>query len=37
MVFKVLDLEQDPSEQGFAAGHYDLIVASNALHNTPDL
>ncbi len=37
MVFKVLDLEQVPTEQGFAAGHYDLIVASNALHNTPDL
>ena len=37
MMFKILDLEQDPTEQGFAPGHYDLIVASNALHNTPDL
>ena len=37
MVFKALDVEQDPAEQGFATGHYDLIVASNALHNTPDL
>lgn len=37
MVFKALDLQQDPSVQGFAAGHYDLIVSSNSLHNTPDL
>ena len=37
VVFKTLDIEQDPAEQGFNAGHYDLIVASNALHQTPDL
>lgn len=37
MIFKTLDLEQDPAEQGFSAGSYDLIVASNTLHNNADL
>ncbi|RYO86086.1 hypothetical protein DL764_009059 [Monosporascus ibericus] len=35
--FKALDLEQSPAEQGFTAGHYDLVVASNSLHTTADL
>ncbi|KAK3687885.1 hypothetical protein B0T22DRAFT_439466 [Podospora appendiculata] len=37
MSFKVLDIEQDPVEQGFAAGEYDLIVAANVLHATASL
>ena len=37
IIFKTLDIEQDPAEQGFNAGHFDLIVASNALHRTLDL
>lgn len=35
--FKVLDLEQDTSAQGFQHGAYDLIVISNALHNTENI
>ena len=37
MTFKTLDLEQNPTDQGFVAGYYDMIVASNALHDTPEL
>lgn len=29
MVFKTLDIEKDPLEQGFDPGHYDLVVAAN--------
>lgn len=35
--FKSLDIEKDPTVQGFEAGAYDLIVASNVLHATRDL
>lgn len=34
MSFKVLNVENDPLEQGFEAGTYDLIVAANVLHAT---
>jgi 3-oxoacyl-(acyl-carrier-protein) synthase/SAM-dependent methyltransferase len=33
----LLDIERDPATQGFAAGGYDLVVASNVLHATADL
>jgi hypothetical protein len=32
-----LDISRDPSEQGFEAGTYDLIIASNVIHATPSL
>ena len=35
--FKVLDLEHDPIMQGYAEGHYDLVVAAWVLHATTDL
>ncbi len=35
--FKVLDIARDPAVQGFDAGGYDIIIASNVLHATPDL
>ena len=35
--YRVLDIERDPREQGFAAGAYDLVVASNVLHATRDI
>ncbi|MCI0384154.1 type I polyketide synthase [Streptomyces sp. CNQ085] len=35
--YRVLDLDRDPAEQGFAPGSYDLIVAANVLHATADL
>ena len=35
--FKTLDIRKDPVEQSFAAGTYDLIVASIVLHATPNL
>ena len=31
MAFKVLDLQEEPSEQGFQAGSFDIIVASHSL------
>jgi 1-acyl-sn-glycerol-3-phosphate acyltransferase len=33
----VLDVERPPEEQGFSAGSFDLVVAANVLHATPDL
>ena len=33
----LLDLERDPTEQGFAPGSFDIVVASNVLHATTDL
>lgn len=33
----LLDLEQDPGEQGFQLGSFDIVVASNVLHATRDL
>ncbi len=32
--YRVLDIERDPVEQGFAAHGYDLVIASNVLHAT---
>lgn len=32
--FKRLDLEQSPAEQGFSAGGFDIVFASNVLHAT---
>ena len=37
IVYKVLDISQDPIKQGFRESEYDLIVASNVLHATPVL
>src|SRR5690606_7556796 len=33
----VLDLSRDPGEQGFEEGSFDIVVASNVLHATPDI
>ncbi|OHW99219.1 polyketide synthase [Colletotrichum incanum] len=35
--YRVLDISRDPADQGFSNERYDLIVASNVLHATPDL
>ncbi|KAH0404234.1 polyketide synthase, partial [Aureobasidium melanogenum] len=35
--YKVLDIEQDIVEQGYAEGGYDCVVASNVLHATKSL
>ncbi|KAI1860324.1 uncharacterized protein JN550_011590 [Neoarthrinium moseri] len=35
--YKVLDISKDPVGQGFKAGDYDLVIASNVLHATPIL
>jgi hybrid polyketide synthase/nonribosomal peptide synthetase ACE1 len=32
-----LDLEEDPTEQGFNKGYYDLVLVGNTLHKTRDL
>ncbi|KAI2965763.1 hypothetical protein CBS147324_7858 [Aspergillus niger] len=37
MTFKKFDVGNDPISQGFDPGTFDLIVASNVLHATPDL
>ncbi|KHN93792.1 Beta-ketoacyl synthase [Metarhizium album ARSEF 1941] len=37
MIYKTLDITVDPTEQGFEQGAYDLVVAANVLHATPDL
>ncbi|WP_368855113.1 SDR family NAD(P)-dependent oxidoreductase [Streptomyces sp. JV178] len=35
--YRTLDLNEDPTEQGFTAGSFDLVVAANVLHATSDL
>jgi acyl transferase domain-containing protein/thioesterase domain-containing protein len=35
--YRVLDIEREPAAQGFAAGGYDLVIASNVLHATRDV
>ncbi|RFU79720.1 polyketide synthase [Trichoderma arundinaceum] len=35
--YKVLDISQDPLEQGFEAESFDLILASNVIHATPSI
>ncbi|KAF6807652.1 polyketide synthase [Colletotrichum musicola] len=37
MKFQKLDVEADPSEQGFEPGSYDVVVAGNVLHATSDM
>ncbi|KAI1211603.1 uncharacterized protein F4807DRAFT_473071 [Annulohypoxylon truncatum] len=37
MSFQTLDISSDPLEQGFKPGSFDLIIAANALHATPNL
>ncbi|KAG4273107.1 acetyltransferase [Fusarium proliferatum] len=35
--FRVLDITKDPTEQGFEAESFDLIIAGNVIHATPYL
>lgn len=37
LVFKKLDITQDPLAQGFNAEEFDLVIASNVLHATPNI
>ncbi|GCB52025.1 SDR family NAD(P)-dependent oxidoreductase [Streptomyces sp. NL15-2K] len=35
--FRALDVSTDPQAQGFPAGGWDVVLAANVLHATPDL
>lgn len=35
--YRVLDISRDPIEQGFEEAGYDLVIAANVLHATPNL
>lgn len=35
--YKTLDIEKDPSDQGYSAGTYDVVFAANVIHATKDL
>ncbi|KAF2113891.1 polyketide synthase 1 [Lophiotrema nucula] len=35
--YQTLDISQDPLEQGFEPGTFDLVIACNVLHATPSL
>ncbi|KAI1169448.1 hypothetical protein F4777DRAFT_573085 [Nemania sp. FL0916] len=37
MLFKSLDVERDPTQQGFVEGSYDLVIAFFVIHATSDL
>ncbi|KAH9897328.1 putative polyketide synthase [Xylariomycetidae sp. FL2044] len=37
MSFKALDIEQNPTAQGFEEGTYDVIMAANVLHATQNM
>jgi acyl transferase domain-containing protein/NADPH:quinone reductase-like Zn-dependent oxidoreductase/SAM-dependent methyltransferase len=37
MIYKTLDVEQDPSGQGFESGKYDMVVAAAVLHATANI
>jgi thioesterase domain-containing protein/acyl carrier protein/SAM-dependent methyltransferase len=36
-VFRTLDIERDPAEQGFEPGSFDLVLAANVVHATRDV
>ncbi len=35
--YRVLNIENDPAEQGFQRGEYDIVIAANVLHATANL
>lgn len=35
--YRILDIEKDPSSQGFDAHSYDIVIAANVLHATQNL
>lgn len=35
--FELLDIERDCLEQGFAGGHFDVVIAANVLHATSSI
>ncbi|KAL9088429.1 MAG: hypothetical protein Q9165_006153 [Trypethelium subeluteriae] len=37
MIFKILDIEEDPLNQGYGAGDYDLVIAGLVLHATRNI
>ncbi len=37
MSYRLLDIENDPTQQGFEPGSYDIVIAANVLHATADL
>ncbi|MGB8479151.1 MAG: type I polyketide synthase [Acidobacteriaceae bacterium] len=37
MSYRLLDIENDPLQQGFEPGCYDIVIAANVLHATADL
>ncbi|RYP11169.1 hypothetical protein DL765_007856 [Monosporascus sp. GIB2] len=37
ITYKKLDISQDPVGQGFAPEQYDLVIAANVLHATPNM
>ncbi|RDW76877.1 putative Polyketide synthase (JCVI) [Aspergillus mulundensis] len=37
MEYAVLNINEDPAQQGYKLGTYDLIIASNVVHATPSL
>ncbi|KAJ5113761.1 reducing type I polyketide synthase [Penicillium angulare] len=37
MQYLVLDIEQNPAEQGFELGSYDVVLAANVIHATKNL
>lgn len=37
ITYKKLDISKDPVQQGFAVEDYDLVIASNVLHATPNM
>jgi NADPH:quinone reductase-like Zn-dependent oxidoreductase/SAM-dependent methyltransferase len=37
MSYKVLNIERNIEEQGFESGQYDVVIAANVLHATPNI
>ncbi|KAI9711036.1 MAG: polyketide synthase [Bogoriella megaspora] len=37
LTFQTLDLDKDPAQQGFETQAYDLVIAANVVHATPQL
>ncbi|GKZ33156.1 type I Iterative Polyketide synthase (PKS) [Aspergillus brasiliensis] len=37
LTYQKLDIRHHPAEQGFKVGSYDLVIAVNVLHATPDI
>ncbi|KAJ2995920.1 hypothetical protein NUW58_g1137 [Xylaria curta] len=37
MIYKTFNMERSPTDQSYTEGHYDVVIAANVLHVSPDM